>query len=69
MQIVFNGRAVEASASTVSALLAEMGLGEERLAVERNRVLVPRRLWAETLLAPGDAIEVVQMVGGGAAAG
>lgn len=65
MEIHFNGRPVTVTAGTLTELLAEMGIGEERVAVERNRDLVPRRLWAETRLAPGDTIEVVQMVGGG----
>ncbi|HET9785466.1 MAG TPA: sulfur carrier protein ThiS [Terriglobales bacterium] len=65
MEIVFNGRQVAVAAGTLTELLAEMGVGEDRVAVERNRNLVPRRQWAETRLAAGDAIEVVQMVGGG----
>jgi thiamine biosynthesis protein ThiS len=65
VEIVFNGRQVAVTAGTLTELLAEMGIGEERVAVERNRNLVPRRQWAETQLAAGDAIEVVQMVGGG----
>jgi sulfur carrier protein len=65
VEILFNGRQVAVASSTLKELLAEMGIGEERVAVERNRLLVPRRLWAETRLAAGDAVEVVQMVGGG----
>jgi thiamine biosynthesis protein ThiS len=63
--IVVNGRAAEVAAATVEALVAELGLRGERVAVERNRELVPRRRWAETPVAPGDQIEIVQMVGGG----
>jgi thiamine biosynthesis protein ThiS len=63
--IVVNGRAAEVTAATLEALLAELGLRGERVAVERNRELVPRRRWADTPLVPGDQIEIVQMVGGG----
>ncbi|MGH9412280.1 MAG: sulfur carrier protein ThiS [Terriglobales bacterium] len=65
MQIAFNGRHIETQAATLAALLLELGIGPVRVAVERNRELVPKRLWAETQLDPGDVIEVVQMVGGG----
>ncbi|MGH9476721.1 MAG: sulfur carrier protein ThiS [Terriglobales bacterium] len=65
MRITCNGRALEVAAATISELLAEMKITAARTAVERNRALVPQRLWPETRLAEGDAIEVVQMVGGG----
>ena len=64
MEIIFNGKPVNVTAQTAAELLAEMGI-QGRVALERNRELVPRRLWAETRLAGGDQIEVVQMVGGG----
>ncbi|HUX67660.1 MAG TPA: sulfur carrier protein ThiS [Terriglobales bacterium] len=65
MEIVFNGAAVVVAAATLEELLRELGVGTERVAVERNRELVPRRQWGTTALAAGDRIEVVQMVGGG----
>jgi thiamine biosynthesis protein ThiS len=46
-------------------LLQDLGLGERRVAVERNRDIVPRDLYATTRLAAGDEVEVVQFVGGG----
>ncbi|MGH9480651.1 MAG: sulfur carrier protein ThiS [Terriglobales bacterium] len=66
MEIVFNGKPATVAAATLEELLAEMGLGSERVAVERNRSIVPRRQWAAARLAEGDRIEVVQLVGGGA---
>lgn len=65
MQIVLNGQPVEVSAAVLADALDELHLGGQRIAVERNRELVPRRLWAETRLEAGDQIEVVQFVGGG----
>jgi len=35
------------------------------VAVERNRVIVPRSLHQETILESGDHIEIVTIVGGG----
>ncbi len=64
--IVVNGKPVEVAAATLEELLPELGIRGERVALERNLALVPRRLWALTRLQPGDRIEVVHMVGGGA---
>jgi thiamine biosynthesis protein ThiS len=38
---------------------------ERGVAVERNREIVPKSLYATTHLAEGDRIEIVQFVGGG----
>jgi thiazole synthase len=50
---------------TLGELLAQLRLAPERLAVERNREVVRRARWAETVLADGDQIEIVHFVGGG----
>ncbi|MGH9518719.1 MAG: sulfur carrier protein ThiS [Terriglobales bacterium] len=65
IEIEVNGKRHSVAARTLAELLSELQLGADRIAVERNRELVPRRLWAETVLANGDRVEVVQMVGGG----
>ena len=38
---------------------------DSRAAVERNREIVPRARYPETRLEAGDALEVVELVGGG----
>lgn len=53
------------SGSSVRVLLAEIGLAERKVAVERNLEIVPRSQYASTLLADGDAIEIVHFIGGG----
>ena len=50
---------------TLIALLAWLDLPADRVAVERNREIAPRSAWAETLIQPGDRLEVVHFVGGG----
>jgi sulfur carrier protein len=50
---------------TVLGLLEHLALSEGPVAVEVNRVVVPRREHATRPVAPGDAIEVVHLVGGG----
>ncbi len=66
ISIVVNGepRAV-AAGTTIAALLTDLGLGQRRVAVERNRAVVPRAQHADTALAEGDRLEVVAFVGGG----
>lgn len=54
-----------AAGTTVAGLLAELGLADRRVAVERNRQVVPRAEHARAVLAAGDHLEVVTFVGGG----
>jgi sulfur carrier protein len=54
-----------AAGSTIATLLASLELDPRTLAVEQNLELVPRARHAETLLQPGDRLEVVTLVGGG----
>jgi thiamine biosynthesis protein ThiS len=54
-----------ASGTTVAALIASLGLGPRRVAVERNREVVPRATYADVVLADGDTIEIIHFVGGG----
>ena len=51
--------------ATVADLVATLGLGPRRIAVEVNRSVVPRATYAEVVLREGDAVEVIHFVGGG----
>jgi thiamine biosynthesis protein ThiS len=51
----------------VTALLEHLGMMENRVAIERNRDILPRARWQETQVGAGDSFEIVQFVGGGAA--
>jgi sulfur carrier protein len=53
------------SGSTVADLITHLGLGGKRIAVERNRDVVPRARHAEVFLEAGDHLELVTYVGGG----
>ena len=46
-------------------LVAQLGLVANQVAIERNREIVPRSRWGETVLSDGDQIEIVQFIGGG----
>ncbi|HWA98852.1 MAG TPA: sulfur carrier protein ThiS [Pirellulales bacterium] len=64
--ILVNGEPCSVSEhATVAALLAELGLSAQHVAVEVNLQLVPRTRHAERRLATGDRVEVVSLVGGG----
>ena len=51
--------------ATVADLVAALGLGPRRIAVEVNRAVVPRAEYALTALREGDRVEVIHFVGGG----
>jgi len=66
MKVLVNGAAHEVpEGATVRALLLQLGLGATAVAVERNQCLVPRAAHATTVLAEGDRLELVTLVGGG----
>lgn len=61
-----NGEKREVSAGvSVAQLLEELGIGPGRVVVELNRDVVSRDAHGQTLLKDGDAVEIVQFVGGG----
>ena len=51
--------------SSVAQLLDRLGVSLPRVAVERNREILPKAEYPGTRLAEGDELEVVQFVGGG----
>ena len=50
---------------TVAALVAQLGMKLDRVAVELNLEIVSRAQWETTTLKNGDKLEVVHFVGGG----
>ena len=50
---------------TLAALVEELGMKQDRVAVELNRDIVQRGKWASTALRSGDRLEIVHFVGGG----
>ena len=51
---------------SLAGLVVSLGLKSDRIAIEHNGAIVPRALWAQTLLKEADRIELVHFVGGGA---
>ncbi len=66
IEIRVNGSALRLpEGASVSALLERLKIATPRVAVERNREIVPKAEYASTSLATGDELEVVELVGGG----
>ncbi len=65
MKLTINGEPREVAATTVLALLEELGLNPACTVVERNHDIVDRAAFGDAALAPGDVLEVVSIVGGG----
>ena len=66
MRITVNGEEHAAQEGmTVEALVAQLALRPERLAIELNGEVVRRADWPRTTLDEGDRVEIVHFVGGG----
>jgi thiamine biosynthesis protein ThiS len=65
MNLIINGENQILMADTLIALIDQLGMKSDRVAIELNREIVPRDQWAHTRLADGDRLEIVHFVGGG----
>ncbi len=66
MQVRLNGELRDVPDDlTVAGLLAHLGVKAQRVAVERNDVVVTKDRYASERIAPGDSLEIVAFVGGG----
>src|SRR5215471_15794238 len=66
IEIRLNGEIHELPESlNIAQLLEHFDLPKDRVAVERNRSIVPKQQWEAIALAEGDELEVVHFVGGG----
>ena len=66
ISVQVNGEARSiASARTIADMLREIGIDPRKVAVERNREVVPRSGFDEVEVRDGDSFEIVHFVGGG----
>jgi sulfur carrier protein len=67
MRLLINGeqRDFAGEQLTLTALVEQLGMKSDRVAIELNRDIVSRERWPETTLRDGDRLEVVHFVGGG----
>jgi thiazole synthase len=65
LSLTVNGEPRRSATATIAALVRELGLKPEKVAVERNLAVVPRGSLAEVPVEDGDDFEIVHFVGGG----
>ena len=64
--IVLNGDPRQVpQGENLAGLVRALDLDPERLAIELDRRIVKRAMWAATALVAGSQVEIVQFVGGG----
>jgi len=66
VNIMLNGERHDLAAPmSVAELLRNLAIDARRVAVEHNLVVVKRAAYQDTLVKDGDAVEIVNFVGGG----
>jgi thiazole synthase len=50
---------------TVAALIAHLGLPKGKIALERNREVVPKSTYTDVRLENHDELEIIHFIGGG----
>ncbi|GAA5045843.1 hypothetical protein GCM10023208_00710 [Erythrobacter westpacificensis] len=65
ISITVNGDTRRTEAATIAALVRELGLKPEKVAVEHNGEIAPRSTLEDVALTDGDQLEIVHFVGGG----
>src|SRR6266550_8953435 len=66
MKLTINGEHRSlAPVETLHALVQQLGMKSDRVAIELNFEIVPREQWSQTPLKDGDRLELVHFVGGG----
>jgi thiamine biosynthesis protein ThiS len=64
--VVINGESRELPVGlNVLEMLGHLGIAANRVAIERNRDILPRAQWDQTSVEANDSYEIVQFVGGG----
>lgn len=63
--VKINGEELDVAGKTLSEYLATTKYDPKRIAIERNRNIVPKAQYSEIILQDGDSLEVVSFVGGG----
>lgn len=65
ISISINGDTRRTEAATIAALVRELGLNPQKVAVEHNGEIAPRSTLEDVALSEGDQLEIVHFVGGG----
>ena len=66
LEIELNGAGYQVAAcADLAALVRELGLEQQALALAVNRAVIPRQRWEGHRLAAGDKVDIVRAIGGG----
>lgn len=66
VEIELNGEPHRVPAGlSLDALVRELGIANQAVALAVNRQVVPRQQWNERLLAQRDKVDIVRAIGGG----
>ena len=67
VQLVINGQDYPdlPDGLNVEGLLVHLGLPLKKVAVERNREIVPKSTFGQAVLESGDRLEIIHFIGGG----
>ena len=66
MIIFVNGKNIEIQNDTnIAALIADLSLEKQKIAVEINAEIIPKSKYQLFLLKDGDKVEIIRAVGGG----
>lgn len=67
MHLIINGKDHDdlPDGLSVEGLIAHLELPERKIAIERNREVVPKSAYAETALENHDELEIIHFIGGG----
>ncbi len=66
MKITVNGKELSVNSdTTLNALLEELKIEEQGMAVELNMEVVPKSRYKDTLIKNNDTLEIIRMTGGG----
>lgn len=67
MHLIINGEHHDDLPDGLSVLdlIEHLGLPEKKIAIERNREVVPKSQFEQTLLENHDVLEIIHFIGGG----
>lgn len=67
MELIVNGKRLEVTeGATLTVLLNELNINPLRVAVQLNLEIVKRERYENTVLKPGDRLEIITFMAGGA---
>ncbi len=65
LSVTINGDARQVPPGSIADMVQALGFRPDKVAVERNRAIVPRSTLGDVTVEDGDMFEIVHFVGGG----